>query len=627
MKIINLGILAHVDAGKTTVTESLLYKSGAIRSAGRVDKGTTITDSMSLEKQRGITIRSATISFEWADTKINLIDTPGHMDFIAEVERSLCVLDGAVLVISAKEGVQVQTRIIFQTLQKLKIPTLIFVNKLDRIGVNLEELYLQIREQLTPALLVMQSVSGAGSNDISITEHPGASEEMVRVLLDLDELLAEKYIMEQSISEMDYRDSFLLNIAACKLFPVFHGVALQNIGVEQLMDAMAQYLPAGMATDQGDSCAFVYKIDRDEQSHKRAFARIFGGSIKIRDTVTIDGKEEGIKIKSLETIRKGKIMPAEYVLNGDIAVLSNVQNLQIGDVIGVRSRNLPQVSLVRPSLQASVQPLNPGDRSQLIQALWELTEEDPLLHCEIDKYTEEIKVRLFGEIQREVIKDLLLERYRLNVQFSELITIYKERPKQAAEATIHAQDSSNPYCASVGLAIEPLPLGSGLVFESKVSYGYLNKSFQGAVSDSVQKACEEGLLGWEVTDLKVCFTYGFYFSPVSTPADFRHLTPLVVEKALRKAETELLEPFMEFELCVPKEYSSKAMYDLQQMRASVERIETKNSETILQGKIPGETSKSYQIQLISYTNGKGIFLTKLCGYDVYLGKPSERIKK
>ncbi|WP_407314489.1 hypothetical protein [Desulfosporosinus sp. SB140] len=206
--------------------------------------------------------------------------------------------------------------------------------------------------------------------------------------------------------------------------------------------------------------------------------------------------------------------------------------------------------------------------------------------------------------------------------------MYKERPRQAADATIHVQDPSNPYCASVGLSIEPLPLGSGLVFESKVSYGYLNKSFQSAVSDSVQKACEEGLFGWEVTDLKVCFTYGFYFSPVSTPADFRHLTPLVFGKALRKAETELLEPFMDFELCVPKEYSSKAMYDLQQMRAaSVERIDTKNSETIFHGKIPGETSKSYQIQLISYTNGKGIFLTKLCGYDVYLGKPSDRTKK
>lgn len=164
MKIINLGILAHVDGGKTTVIESLLYKSGAIRSGGRVDNGTTITDSMSLEKQRGITIRSSTISFEWAETKVNIIDTPGHMDFIAEVERSLCVLDGAVLVISAKEGIQVQTRIIFQTLQKLKIPTLIFVNKVDRIGVYLEDLYVQLREQLTPDILVMQSVLGAGSN-------------------------------------------------------------------------------------------------------------------------------------------------------------------------------------------------------------------------------------------------------------------------------------------------------------------------------------------------------------------------------------------------------------------------------------------------------------------------------
>ena len=627
MKIINLGILAHVDAGKTTITESMLFRSGTICSAGRVDDGTTITDSMSLERQRGITIRSSTISFEWNETKINIIDTPGHMDFIAEVERSLCVLDGAILVISAKEGVQVQTRVIFQTLRKLKIPTLIFINKVDRTGVCLNELYTDIKEQLTPDIVIMQILDGLASNDILISDYASISDAATEKLLDLDESLAEKFILNQPIAEKEYNTSFLSNIASCKLFPVLHGVALRNIGTEQLLNAIANYLPVNTATDQGELCAFVYKIDRDEQMHKRAFARVFGGSLKVRDTVAVEGCEEKFKIKKLEYIRNGKIVSAERVLCGDIAVISNVQNIRIGDVIGSRNRHLPQISMAQPSLQTSVIPLNHEHRSRLIQALFELTEEDPLLRCEVDKYTEEITMQLFGEVQMEVIQALLEERYHLNIQFGELMTIYKERPKRAADTVIHIEVPPNPYWASVGLSIEPLPLGSGLVFESKVSYGYLNKSFQSAVSDSVKSACEQGLFGWAVTDLKVCFTYALYYSPVSTPSDFRHLTPLVFEQALIKAETELLEPFMDFELHIPKEYSSKVMYDLQQMRARIERIDAEKDETMMYGRIPTETSKSYQVQLTSYTNGKGVFLINPCGYDIYVGMPLYKARK
>ncbi len=627
MKTINLGILAHVDAGKTTIAESMLFKTGTICSAGRVDDGTAVTDSMSLEKQKGITIRSSTISFDWKGTKINLIDTPGHMDFIAEVERSLCVLDGAVLVISAKEGIQVQTRVIFQALRKLKVPTLIYINKVDRTGVCLEELYKEIREQLTSDLVIMQTLDVADSKNILIGDYVTISDEAVEKLLDLDESLAEKFILNQPIAEKEYNASFLFNIASCKLFPVFHGAALRNIGTEQLLNAITNYLPVNTETSQGELCAFVYKIDRDEQMHKRAFARVFGGSLVIRDTVAIEGCEEPFKLKKLGKLQHGKIVPAEQVLCGDIAVLSNIQNIRIGDIIGARSRDLPKISMAQPFLQASVIPLNKEQRSCLIQALSELTEEDPLLHCEVDQYTEEITMQLFGEIQMEVIQALLEERYHLKIRFGELMTIYKERPKQAADAVIHIAVPPNPYWASVGLSIEPLPLGSGLVFESKVSYGYLNKSFQAAVRDGVRGACEQGLLGWEVTDLKVCFTYGLYYSPVSTPSDFRHLTPFVFEQALIKSETDLLEPFMDFELHIPKEYSSRAMYDLQQMRAIMEGIDGDNGETIMYGRVPAETVKSYQIQLISYTNGKGLFLTRPCGYDVYLGPPMYKARK
>ncbi|NYB74999.1 tetracycline resistance ribosomal protection protein [Sedimentibacter hydroxybenzoicus DSM 7310] len=624
MKIINIGILAHVDAGKTTVTECLLYKSGAINKIGRVDNGTTITDSMELERDRGITIRASTVSFNYNDTKVNIIDTPGHMDFIAEVERTLRVLDGAVLVISAKEGIQVQTKIIFNTLVKLNIPTIIFVNKIDRKGVCLDEIYNQMRGKLTPDLAIMQSVRIEDKDDfelINIKDDKVIQDQISEKLLDINDNLLEKYINGYVITEKEYHNAFLDGINNCNLYPVFHGSALKNIGIDELLFAITNYLPINNDNTADNLSAYVYKIDRDEESRKITFLRVFSGNIRTRQDVLINGTEEIFKIKSLESIMNGEIVKVDQVNSGDIAIISNANSLKIGDFIGKKNDEILDIKISEPALRASIKPYDLSKRSKLIGALFELTEEDPFLDCEINGDTEEIILKLFGNIQMEVIESLLKNRYKIDAKFGELKTIYKERPKRNSEAVIHIEVPPNPYWASIGLSIEPLPIGSGLLYETKVSYGYLNNSFQHAVKDAVEKACKEGLYGWEITDLKVTFIYGLYYSPVSTPSDFRNLTPYVFWEALRKSGTEILEPYLKYTVQVPNDFCGRAMSDLGKMRASIADIIAKGEETTLTGKIPVNTSKSYQAEILSYSNGKGIFITEPCGYDIYSGEP------
>ena len=623
MKTINIGILAHVDAGKTTVTEGLLYKSGAINKAGRVDRGTTIADSMRLERDRGLPIRASTVSFNYNDTKVNIIDTPGNMDFIAEVERTLRVLDGAVLVISAKEGIQVQTKIIFNNLMKLKIPTLIFVNKIDRDGVCLNRIYTQMQKELTPNIAIMQTVKINNRDDFELTnikDDKLVQNQVSEKLLDINDNLAEKYIKNRVITEEGYYNIFLDEVKNCNLYPVFHGSALNNIGIDQLLAAITDYLPINNENTRDNLSAYVYKIDRDEKSRKMTFLRVFSGSISLRQDVPVNGTEETFKIRSLESIMNGEIVKVDKVNGGDIAIISHANSLKIGDYIGQKHDEVLDIEMAQPLLRASIKPCDLGKRNKLIEALFELTEEDPFLDCEIKGDTEEIILRLFGKIQMEIVESLLKDRYKIDTQFGELKTIYRERAKRNSRAVIHIEVPPNPYWASIGLSIEPLPIGSGLLYETKVSYGYLNNSFQNAVKDGVKKACKEGLYGWEITDLKVTFVYGLYYSPVSTPSDFRNLAPYVFWEALRKAGAEILEPYLKYTIQVPNDFSGRVISDLGKMRASIIEIMSKDEETTLCGIIPVDTSKFYQAELLSYSNGKGIFITEPYGYDIYNGQ-------
>ncbi|HEM3471918.1 TPA: TetM/TetW/TetO/TetS family tetracycline resistance ribosomal protection protein [Streptococcus suis] len=630
MKIINLGILAHVDAGKTTLTESLLYTSGAIAEPGSVDKGTTRTDTMNLERQRGITIQTAVTSFQWEDVKVNIIDTPGHMDFLAEVYRSLAVLDGAILVISAKDGVQAQTRILFHALRKMNIPTVIFINKIDQAGVDLQSVVQSVRDKLSADIIIKQTVSL--SPEIVLEENTDI--EAWDAVIENNDKLLEKYIAGEPISREKLVREEQRRVQDASLFPVYYGSAKKGLGIQPLMDAVTGlFQPIG---EQGSAalCGSVFKVEYTDCGQRRVYLRLYSGTLRLRDTVALAGREK-LKITEMRIPSKGEIVRTDTAYPGEIIILAD-DTLKLNDILG-NEKLLPHKTRIdnpMPLLRTTVEPQKPEQREALLNALAEIADTDPLLHFDIDTVTHEIMLSFLGKVQLEVICSLLEEKYHVGVAMKEPSVIYLERPLRKAEYTIHIEVPPNPFWASVGLSIEPLPIGSGVQYESRVSLGYLNQSFQNAVMEGVLYGCEQGLYGWKVTDCKICFEYGLYYSPVSTPADFRLLSPIVLEQALKKAGTELLEPYLHFEIYAPQEYLSRAYHDAPRYCADIVSTQIKNDEVILKGEIPARCIQEYRNDLTNFTNGQGVCLTELKGYQPAIGKficqprrPNSRIDK
>ena len=617
MKIINIGILAHVDAGKTTLTESLLYTSGAIAEQGSVDKGTTRTDTMILERQRGITIQTAVTSFCWNDYKINIVDTPGHMDFLAEVYRSLSVLDGAILVVSAKDGVQAQTRILFHALQKMNIPTIIFVNKIDQNGIDLRRIYQNIREKLTSDMIVMQEV--VLSSKITMTDISDL-DKWDSVIAGSDELL-ERYIAEDSLDMQELQREKCRRTRCCSLFPVYHGSAKDNLGTEKLIEVITETFVPETENSQSELCGYVFKIEYTDQKRRLSYLRLYHGTLHLRDTILLSKKKK-IKITEMFIPSNGEIVPADHACSGEIVILSD-DTLKLNDILG-NEKLLPRRAWIdnpMPLLRTTVEPQKSEQREALLNALIEIADTDPLLRFEIDTVTHEIILSFLGKVQLEVICSLLEEKYHVRVAMREPTVIYLERPIKRATYTIHIEVPPNPFWASIGLTVTPLPAGSGTQFKSEVSLGYLNQSFQNAVMEGVRYGMEQGLYGWRVTDCEICFDYGVYYSPVSTPADFRFLAPVVLEQALKKAGTQLLEPYLSFTLFAPQEYLSRAYNDAPKYCAVIESTLLKNDEVIFTGEIPARCIGEYRNDLNFYTNGKSVCLIELKGYQETSGEP------
>lgn len=617
MKIINIGILAHVDAGKTTLTESLLYTSGAILELGSVDKGTTRTDTMFLERQRGITIQAAVTSFNWNDYKINIVDTPGHTDFITEVYRSLSVLDGAILVISAKDGVQAQTRILFHALQKMNIPTIIFINKIDQYGINLNNIYQNIKEKLSNDIIVMQNV----------TLTPEIS---IKNIIDLDEWdpviskndkLLKKYIAGEKLTIQELTQEEYRCVKKGSLFPIYHGSARNNIGTQQLIEAISNLFCPEMNKNYSELCGRVFKIEYTDHKQRLVYLRLYSGTLHLRDTIILPEKKK-VKLTEIYIPSNGEMIQTKTVCSGDIFIIPN-NTLRLNDIIG-NEKLLPcnvWNDKTVPILRTRIEPIKIEEREKLLDALTEIADTDPLLRYYVDTITHEIIISFLGTVQLEVICSLLIEKYHINIRIEDPTVIYLEKPLQKADYTIHIEVPPNPFWASIGLSITPLPIGSGIQYESKVSLGYLNQSFQNAVREGINYGLEQGLYGWEVTDCKICFEYGVYYSPVSTPSDFRFLAPIVLEQTLKKAGTQLLEPYLSFILFTPQGYLSRAYNDAQKHCAIIETSQSKNDEIIFTGHIPVRCINEYRNTLTLYTNGQAVFLTELKGYQIATCEP------
>lgn len=631
MNKINIGIVAHVDAGKTTVTENLLYLGGVIKEIGRVDNGNTVADSMELERKRGITIKSSVISFNWKNVKINILDTPGHADFVAEVERSLSVLDGAVLVVSAVEGVQAHTLMLFRVLKKLKLPTIIFINKLDRSGANYKRVIEEMKKVLSPNIIEIQNAHKEGTHELEV-EKPYSHDsmgEIIENLCDIDDKFLEAYINDEKIERGYVKQRIQFKARHGKLYPVLIGSALKGIGMQALMDAVVKYLPYSKGNEESMLSGVVFKIDNSKINNKKTYVRLFNGKINVRDKLSILGKENDEKVKRIDVLLNGKNLESETLTAGDIGILYGIKGAKIGDIVGLKNKKIKDINLAQPVLKAKIIPLDEHENIKLYEAILMIAEEDPLLKYEASEDQKDIYLNFFGEVQMEVVKAILESKYNIKVKFEKALTIYKETPEKVGTAVTHIFTAENPFYAGIGIKVEPIKRGEGIKYVSEVTTGYLPKTFQNAIEDGVYDTLRQGLYGWELTDIKVTLIYGVFDSVMSTPAEFRNLAPMVLMDAINNAKTKLLEPLYEFELKVSKDVCGRAISDLTRLRAKFDNPIQLNEDILLQGLIPVNTSRGYNLEVTSYTEGKGMFVTKFYGFEEIpfrLGKTRENHK-
>ncbi len=615
LRTLNLGILAHVDAGKTTLTERLLYAAGVIDEIGSVDDGTTQTDFLALERQRGITIRSAVVSFVVDDVTINLIDTPGHPDFIAEVERVLSVLDGAVLVISAVEGVQAQTRVLMRTLQRLRIPTLIFVNKIDRGGARDDGIVLdEISGKLTPAIVAMNVAHGLGSRDVYVTASTSAARLAEALALNDEALLAAYVDDDTRVPYHDLRGRLIGQTKRSLVHPVFFGSAITGVGVDGLIAGLTEFLPATKGDIDGVPSGTVFKVERGPAGEKVAYVRMFGGTLRTRDK--LDGDQ---KVTAINVFDRGATEQRTCVVAGQIGKLWGLNGVRIGDSIGARRMSSDHL-FAPPTLETVVVPRNSRDKGPLHAALAQLAEQDPLINLRQDDIKQELFVSLYGEVQKEVIQETLASEYDIEADFRESTTICVERPIGIGAAAELKRSRSNPFpLGAVGLRVEPLSPGSGVSYGlERHVLGKMPLAFFKAVEDTVTETLEQGLYGWQVTDCKVTMTHagysprqsamhqGFNKAISSTGGDFRKLTPLVLVDALRQAGTVVCEPIHRFHLEFPAESVGVVLPALARIGAVPEVPVAQGSLGTIEGEIPAAAMHELQLQLRSLTRGEGV---------------------
>ncbi|QUG84612.1 elongation factor G [Bacillus nitratireducens] len=616
MTTINIGIVAHVDAGKTSLTERILYETNVIKEVGRVDSGNTQTDSMELERQRGITIKASVVSFFIDSLKVNVIDTPGHADFIAEVERSFRVLDGAILVISAVEGVQAQTKILMRTLQKLNIPTILFVNKIDRSGANTEKVVKQIKTILSNEAFPFYSVQNEGTKEARIFEYR-SYEDCIERLVPYNESLLASYVNNEIISDSLLRKELEKQIQQANVYPIFFGSAMTGMGVTELLEKLPALIPANTSAQDETLSGVVFKIEREPSGEKVAYIRVFSGSLHVRKYVDIQRGEflsHKEKIKKMCIFHNGDAVQTSTVHSGEFCKVWGLSDIKIGDIIGERTDYIKDIHFAEPQMEATIDVLDKERIHDLYAALMELCEEDPLIKVWKDDVHNELYIRLFGEVQKEVIETTLCEKYNLQVTFSNTRVVCIEKPIGVGNSVEVMGEKANPFYATIGFKVERGELNSGITYNLGVELGSLPLAFHKAIEDTVFQTIKQGLYGWEVTDIIVTLTHTGYASPVTTASDFRNLTPLVLINSLKQAETCVYEPLNEFELTVPEHAISTAMYKLAAISATFRDPRLYNDSYHSTGSLPVAKTEDFKRMLHSFTEGEGIFTTRPGGF-------------
>jgi len=612
----NIGIFAHVDAGKTTLSEGILAHAGAIRNVGSVDTGTAHTDLLPVERRRGISVKATCICFDYGDTHIQLIDTPGHVDFSAEVERSLWALDAAVLVVCAVEGVQPHTELLFSALEKQGIPVIFFLNKLDREGADPEQVLGQIQRLLSDKAV-----------DICSTEA------LTEALCDLEEGLLEAYLLNGEIQEELLYDKAADYARKAMLYPVFSGSALRDTGVDTLLDGIVRYFPEPFR--QEHLCGVVFAAQQHKVLGRGLWVRLFGGTLENRSAVTlpdgidpITGETRSKQVKISQIYRPDGV-PSGKLDAGEIGLVYGLGDTPIGTVLGdaaILPRSVQPGSLRTPLITVQVIPEKPEQMQALRLACEVLSGEDPLLQMRFYRALNELHLQVMGVIQLEILQEELQTRFNLKVRFGEPAVIYKETIAAPAEGFV-AYLAPKPCWAILRFLIEPGPRGSGVQFDSQVPVRTIQTRYQNQVAQAIPLALNQGRLGWEVTDVKITLLDGGEHKFHTHPLDFIVATPMAIQDGLRNGGSILLEPVLDTRFLLPPDCVGKVMNDVNTMRGQVLDSFSDGDRVILNALLPVKTSMDYAVTLAASTGGRGAMSVRLHGYrecDLDLGATTPR---
>ncbi len=666
----NIGIIAHIDAGKTTTTERILFYTGRTHRLGEVHEGTTVTDYMEQERERGITIVSASVSAEWKGYQINIIDTPGHIDFTAEVQRSLRVLDGGIVVFDAVHGVEPQSETVWRQADRYGVPRICFINKMDRVGASYERSIESIRQKLGANPVAVQLPIGSeadfrGVIDLmhmqaivwvddlgkkpEVVDIPAelraapesAREQMIEQIVETDEALMDKYFGDEDITVEDLKAALRRATIAGELQPVFCGSALKNKGIQPLLDGVVDYLPSpvdipavrGVNPDTGDEeireakddaplAALVFKIVTDPYAGRLAYFRVYSGTLRQGSTVYNATKGRKERIGRLIRMYADRREDISEVYAGDIAAVVGLKHTFTGDTLCDPKAPivLESISFPEPVISVAVEPKSTADQDKLSKALQKLAEEDPTFRVRVDETTGQTIISGMGELHLDILVDRMKREFNVQARVGKPRVAYRETVTRAVpkvEGKFVKQTGGRGQYGHVVISLEPAEPGTGIAFENKIVGGAIPKEYIPAVEKGVREAADAGVVaGYPLTDVKVTLLDGSYHEVDSSEMAFKMAGSLAFREAVRQARPVLLEPIMKVEVTVPEEYLGEVLGQLSARRADIQGIEARPGNVrAVRAMVPLSEMFGYATALRSATQGRGVFTMEFDHYE------------
>ncbi len=666
-RVRNIGIAAHIDAGKTTTTERILFYSGVVHKMGEVHDGTAVTDWMDQERERGITITAAAISTEWRDRRINIIDTPGHVDFTIEVERSMRVLDGVIAVFCSVGGVQPQSETVWRQANRYNVPRIVFVNKMDRTGANFLKVHDQIRDRFKSNAVPIQLPIGAEDDfrgivdlvtmrahlytndlgtDIQETDIPDEVAEqaeeyrlmLVEAVSETDDALVEKFLEGEALTEAEIRDALRKSTIDGTIVPVLCGSAFKNKGVQLLLDAVVDYLPAPIdvpaiegtlpdseeavrreADDEAPASALAFKLMADPFG-RLTFIRVYSGVIKKGAYLLNASKGKKEKLARLIVMKADERQEVDELRAGDLGAALGLRATTTGDTICDPKSPVVLESLYipEPVISVAVEPKTKQDMDKLSKALQSLSEEDPTFQVSVDPESNQTVIAGMGELHLEILVDRMLREFKVQANIGNPQVAYRETVRQAtkAEDKFIRQSGGKGQYGHVVIELEPGDRDSGFTFESKISGGVIPGEFIGPAEQGMREACESGIIaGYPLIDVKVTLVDGSYHEVDSSEMAFKIAGSMAMRKAAMQADPVLLEPMMKVEVEVPDDYLGDVIGDLNSRRGQIEGTGSEEGLAKVNAKVPLATMFGYATDIRSKTQGRGIFSMEFSRYD------------